>query len=151
MYMHGHAVNARRQQEGLVTINSLWCWGGGEPADLSGLDMRVYNDDFITGAFLDSAGLKPQKLQAISDGEFGQNNICLDLAVLKALKLSQDSDIHTLMDRIESSVLLPLLSHVKNGRLSLRLRTGHEFDFELNRWGFYKFWRKPPDLKDMLQ
>ncbi len=51
MYLHGHPVNAARQQEGKPAINSLWLWGGGtlEPwaAEAAGDFTSIFADDAI--------------------------------------------------------------------------------------------------------
>ena len=150
MYMHSHRVNHKRQQEGLATINSLWCWGGGESEVLSEDNIRVYCDDFLVNSFLAKSGLKAEKLQDISAENVRQNNICVDLSVLQALKSQQNDDIASIIERIETTVLQPVLRNVKSGHLNLRLRSGYDFDFELDRLSSFKFWRKPVSLKTLI-
>ncbi|NNE63125.1 MAG: hypothetical protein HKN34_03495 [Gammaproteobacteria bacterium] len=151
MFMHSHEVNQQRLQEGLPAINSLWCWGGGEVTPLSRTDMRVYCDDFLVNAFLTRSGLMPENPQGISDRDFGQDSIYLDLGLLRALKDPRGDDIHCMLENIENRVLQPLVDGVSAGRLKLRLRVGHEFDFELNRLSSLKFWRKPANLKTVIE
>ena len=151
MFMHSHKVNQQRLQEGLPLINSLWCWGGGEVTTLSNADLRVYCDDFLTSAFLTRSGLKPENPQGIFDQNFAQNNICLDLRLLRALKDPQAGDIRSMLENIENSIFQPLLNRVSRGRLKLRLRTGYEFDFELNRFSSLKFWQKPANLATIIE
>jgi hypothetical protein len=146
MFMHSHEVNQKRLQEGLPVINSLWFWGGGEVSAPSGTNIRIYCDDFLVNAFLTRAGLMPQDPQEVIERNFCQHNIYLDLRLLRALKGEQGYDIHSIIENIESSIFQPLVSSVRSGGLKLRLRVGHEFDFELSRLSPIRFWSKPVNL-----
>ncbi|MCP4432970.1 MAG: hypothetical protein GY806_18510 [Gammaproteobacteria bacterium] len=151
MYMHSHQVNQKRLQQGMATINSLWCWGGGELTAVSNSEVKVFCDDFLTSAFLARIGLVPENLQGITDGIFAQNNICIDLSLLRALKAAQSDDLQAVIESIESTIFEPLLNAVGSGRLKIRLRTGHDFDYLLNRFSLLKFWQKPVNLATVIE
>lgn len=52
MLLHEHPVNIKRQEEGLMPVNSLWCWGGHAfPVKLMPTALRVYADDAFSRGF----------------------------------------------------------------------------------------------------
>lgn len=151
MFMHSHEVNQKRLQDGLPVINSLWFFGGGEVSTPSNTDIRVFCDDFLVNAFLNRSGLVAEDPQEIINANFEQNNIYLDLRLLRALKGEQGFDMHSMLENIENSIFQPLVNNVGRGALKLRLRVGHEFDFELSRLSSMKFWQKPANLMTVLE
>ena len=56
MLFHAHALNERRAEQGMTTINSLWLWGGGRmPASLQAQDAWVCSDDPLARALAQAA------------------------------------------------------------------------------------------------
>ena len=58
MFLHGHPVNAQREDAGQPAINSLWLWGGG--ALPSGVEPRfsaVFSDDPLATGLARAAGI----------------------------------------------------------------------------------------------
>lgn len=146
MFMHSHEVNQQRIREGQLTINSLWCWGSGEPLKLENRNINCFCDDYITARFLENAGLNRQKIVDIERATQAKRNICIDLGLLQALKTPSGQDLVTELERIETVILRPLLEQVQRGQVRLRLRTGHNTDFEIGKYSTLKFWRKPVSI-----
>ena len=46
MFLHQHACNAARSRDGLLPINSLWCWGDGRATGRA-RPARWYCDDTL--------------------------------------------------------------------------------------------------------
>ncbi len=83
------------------------------------------------------------------DKEVSGDTLIVELALLQALKSSQDVDLSTLLASLEYHLFKPLFKAVKAGQINLRLRAGHDFDFLLSRVSTFKFWRKPSTLTDL--
>ena len=150
MFMYSHEVNQERLQDGLPVINSLWLWGGGEVTAPPG-SIQAYCSDFLINAYLARVGLNPEDPQRVNERNFGQHNIYLDLRLLRALKGEQGHDIRSIIENIETNVFQPLDGSVRSGELKLRLRIGHEFEFELGRFSSVRFWRKPANLTTLVE
>lgn len=51
MLLHEHPVNLQREQQGRLTVNSLWLWGGGKAPVKTPLPwQQVYSDDWLVDA-----------------------------------------------------------------------------------------------------
>lgn len=62
--LHGHAVNRAREERGLLPVNSLWPWGGGErPVAVCSDFTAVHGDDPVVAGLCALAGLPCQPLQ----------------------------------------------------------------------------------------
>ncbi len=146
MFMHSHEVNQKRLLEGLLPINSLWCWGAGEYVMPSNPEIQCYCDDSVLGAYLSRGGVRLQALSELSESEFARNNICIDLSLLQALKMPGSEGLPLLLDRLEANLFKPLIKGVDSGQLQLRLRAGYDHDFQLSRYSSFQRWRKPNNL-----
>ncbi len=150
MFMHSHEVNQRRLVDGLPAINSLWCWGAGEFIEPPNPDMQCYCDDSMLIAYAKKGRLGLHSLSEISRSEFARENICIDLSLLQALKLSTEDDLQILLTRLETKLFDPLVKAVRRGQLQLRLRAGHGYDYSLSRLSLLKRWRGPGNLMSVL-
>lgn len=150
MFMHAHEVNQGRLAKGLLPINSLWCWGAGEFVEPPDRQIKCYCDDSILSAYISRAELKLQALDDFPGAGFSKQNIYIDLGLLRALKSSDGEDLQSLLSGMESKLFKPLVKAVDAGQISLRLRTGHDYDFQLSRFSALKSWRKSVNLKMFL-
>ena len=146
MFMHSHEVNQRRLLEGLLPINSLWCWGAGEFVMPPNQAMQCYCDDTMLAAYASRGGLGLRALSELSESEFARENICIDLSLLRALKLPDNDDLQLLLGKLEANLFKPLIKAVGAGQLQLCLRTGYDYDYLLSRFSSLKRWRKPGNL-----
>ena len=144
MYLHQHAINQQRFVEGLLPINSLWCWGGG-PIPQQETATAWYCDDLVLHRFGDSLGLPAEKLRKISDRDHEQDAIIIDLRLLEATKSGVAVALDEMLLDIEQNILAMV---VPMARGKVCLRAGFEFDFNLNPGDRYKFWRTRRNLAD---
>jgi len=150
MFMHSHAVNQQRLLDDKLPINSLWCWGAGKFLPPKKAYTTWYCDDIISRRYADKAGIDNQPISALAGTELTGDSLVIDVSILKVLKSSVDSDLQTVLTSLETSVFAPLISAVNVGRISLRLRAGHENDLILSGLSGLKRWRKPVSLADRL-
>ena len=148
MFMHQHEVNQRRQRRGLLPINSLWCWGGGNPPAPVDRNLAWYCDDPLLNGFARSVGLDPVSVDQIEAGEIGGEVIIVDLRLLEGLKTGQAVALDQLLVDIERQILAPL-SPMRSARL--RLRGGFNYDFCLDPGAGMRFWRRRKSLLDWRQ
>lgn len=146
MFMHGHEVNQQRLENGLLPINSLWCWGGGQLPELPGSRIQWFTDDEILRSFAHSLGIFKDDLAAFSQHDIEGNTVCIDLSILETLKSVQQYDLTQMLSRIEQQLFEVLVPQIKSRRCRLKLRAGHEFDLDLSAFSFYQFWKKPQNL-----
>lgn len=146
MFMHSHEVNQRRLIDGLLPINSLWCWGAGELVVPPNTNIQCYCDDFVLATYANRVGLNVQPLRGSLKARYVKQNIYIDLSLLQALKSPNDDDLRILLTNIELNVFKPLVNAVAAGKLWLRLRTGHQYDYRLSRFSSLKRWRKRSNL-----
>jgi hypothetical protein len=65
MFLHRHPVNERRDNEGRLTVNSLWFWGGGTlPGEVKSAWRQVWSDDPIATGLAALAGAPASALPA---------------------------------------------------------------------------------------
>ena len=150
MFLHSHALNQQRLLDGKLPINSLWCWGAGEFLDPKVRHTIWYCDDEVTRRYADKAGINHQPVSAVCKSEIAGDVLVIDLSILKALKSSEASDLQALLASLETSLFSPLVRAVKTGKVSLRLRAGHETDLILSRISSLKRWRNAVSLADRL-
>ena len=75
MTLHDHAVNLRRQEEGLQAVNSLWLWGGGvAPEQQTRPQPPLYSDDPLLVGYWYAA-------TAVAEPWPGSINACLEQSV----------------------------------------------------------------------
>ena len=133
MFMHSHAINQKRQLEGQLPINSLWCWGGGEYIQPKRPLEYWFCDDPILAGYVDKADIACHPLSAILDIGQAGDSVCIDLRLLQALKTPSGSDLQCLLAEFEAITLAPLLGLVLAGKIQLRLRSAYEEDILLTR------------------
>ncbi len=150
MYMHAHAVNQRRLQNNQLAINSLWCWGAGEYLLPQRRLAAWYCDDLELKTYGGKAGVDCLPLKTLVDKEVEGDSLVVELGLLQALKSPQNADLPALLESLEYRLFQPLLKAVKAGRVNIRLRAGHEFDFLLSRAAMFKFWRKSCTLSGLI-
>jgi len=146
MYLHQHEINQRRQQTGLLTINSLWFWGAGSRLPESGSSASWFCDDELLSQFGRVSGNQVVDTSGLETTCFDQHNLIIDLSVLQAMKTHAESNIQALLQGIEQKLFQPLLAAVSKQQCSLRLRAGSRFDYRLTPFSSLKIWCGPKNL-----
>jgi hypothetical protein len=130
MLLHQHGVNAEREQAGLLPVNSLWLWAGGEYASslVQPYTVVMANEPLLQGL----AGERCRPLPE-SAAHLSQQGACL--VVLDDMDASQ----------LEQKWAAPLLSMVKANKVqNLLLHLEQEqsvISYRLRRQDLWKFWR----------
>jgi hypothetical protein len=144
MLWHAHAVNAAREQQGRVPVNSFWMWGGSDRAPAAWPDLaesasaswlRTLASPALRGAGAATLLARPQDTIAVL-GE--------------ALPAGKEADwsawlMH--MQQLEQQWFAPLLDALHGGRLGklelvLTSRT-HAVAYTITKGSLRKFWRRP--------
>ena len=137
MALHDHAVNLRRQEQGLQPINSLWLWGGGyAPEQTKGALPPLFSiDPLLVGYWLSHSGTVSAWTGDIAScAEHSPNGF---VAVIP-----EQDDPQLLAGCLAE--LRELLHAGRLGRLELMFRDGVEARVERShRW---RFWRRASEF-----
>ena len=145
MFMHQHEINQQRFQRGLLTINSLWCWGAGSLPTEFDANLAWFCDDPILNRFGASLGLNPRPCGSIAGVDKWGHSLIIDLRLMEWLKTGSAAELDRLLLDIDRNLIKPILSSLAKGT-HLVLRAGYELDFELRRGARMKFWRRHKSL-----
>ena len=151
MFMYQHEVNQQRERHNRLSINSLWCWGAGELPARPVLPGAWFCDDELIGRLAARLGLPPRRLAEIETAPAGGDLVAVDLRLIECLKSGGAASLEALLQEIDDGLLRPLLAQVAQNRSRLRLRAGHEHDYELGPASKLCFWRSRRDLASCLQ
>ena len=77
MFMHGHEINQKRLENGLLPINSLWCWGGGQLPEPRGNEIHWYSSDELLNRFADKLGISNSGLDTFGDRDVRNHAVCI--------------------------------------------------------------------------
>jgi hypothetical protein len=123
--LHNHPVNAKRVEQGLLPVNSLYFWGGGALPD----QVRFHADDIVS----DDVLVLALKMQS------GMKSV-----TTPAENVVQDCRKYRDLNTLEHEHLLPAIEKVnakKIGRLILDFADGGSIEIKASqKW---RFWRKP--------
>lgn len=144
MFLHQHEINQQRTLGGLLPINSLWCWGGGESRPPFSAP-AWYGNDTLLNRFAESLGLKTGTLGEFDPDSATGEVLLVDLRLLEATKTGRAIALDSLLLEIEQEILGV---YPEDRRGSTWLRAGFEFDFHLGARDHWKFWRRDKNLAD---
>ena len=136
MALHDHAVNIRRESQGLPPVNSLWLWGGGfAPQQETVPHPPLFsNDPLLKGYWLSKTGV-------VADWP-GTIAACLEASVggfvAQAICGDTDGTQHCLKE---------LRAALESGRVSqVTLIFGNRYRVQIKRSDAWKIWRRKSDL-----
>ena len=136
--LHEHEVNVRRDEEGLLPINSVWFWGGGRAPEKK---VQLLPPFFGTEPLFQGFWASCTGVVAPWPGSFAA---CLDIAVKDLVVVTpagaEDSDSLA----IYLNELRGLLKSGRIDRLVLLFRDG--LVGELGRFDAFRFWRRMSPL-----
>ncbi len=150
MFLHQHDRNSARARDGLLTINSLWCWGGGAVTG-SHRPARWYCDDPLLGQLPRYLGLELSSLGEFTGGLPPADWNYLDLALLETLKGARDETLEDWLREFDRTVLAPALDWVRRHGASLTLRSAGVEDFVIGARDRLRFWRARRSLAERLE
>jgi hypothetical protein len=135
-------VNAQRSEKGLLVVNSLWFWGGGElPQAVCQTDCDlVISDDPLTQGLARLCAVEVQPDDAATDVIKGGGNNILWQTQMKALQESDSEVFAPLLAMLRESMLAELVIDIPGiGRWRIERRA-------LRRW-----WRRRKSLAELLK
>ncbi len=156
MLLHTHPVNAAREAQGRLTINSVWPWGAGSLA--AGLPPRhesVFADTPLARGLARASGGTGEPLPAA----FPSTAAGSALAVLDSLHypaLAGEIDAwQAALRELEAAWFQPLLDALRRRRLDHAriILTGDAacVDLRCGNAGWWKFWQHPLALESFLR
>lgn len=138
MFLHQHELNQQRWQQGLPSINSLWCWGGDAYAGEFLRTTTLFADDEAILALGRLYCVGAERLAALQQASLSApHRIVVELSLLQALKGGNSQQLSTLLDLVESRILQPLLQ----GSDEIHLHAGAEKNIVFRRSMRWRFWR----------
>ncbi|MDH5353993.1 MAG: hypothetical protein OEY09_06055 [Gammaproteobacteria bacterium] len=150
MFLHSHEVNQKRLLNGLLPINSLWCWGAGEFIQPQSTQKHWYCDELTLKAYAEKSNIEQSPVSVLAHTDLNDDSLIVDLRLLDALKSPDAEDLSEILLRLESELFKPLLNRIKSGQVHLRLRAGHENDLSISSASRFRFWKKNTGLIDWL-
>ncbi len=149
MFLHQHARNAERARDGLMTINSLWCWGGGS-VDSEARTATWFCDDPLLRRLPQQLGLETQPLAAFAADSDTRERVYVDLGLLEALKGRRDLVLKDWLLEFDRSILAPAVEGLRRQGGSLTLRAAGADDYRLGARDRFRFWRAERALSELL-
>lgn len=150
MFMYQHEINQARGAQGLLPINSLWCWGAGDPPPANA-KFAWYCDDELLRRFAQNLGMPVAALGDIEAAPARQDSLVVDLRLLEMLKNGDSSELDAVLSEIDTRLIGPLRQHARRARARLRLQAGFDLDFDLGPNAGLRFWRRTRTLADFVQ
>lgn len=128
--LHNHPHNAARAEAGLVSVNSLWFWGGGVLPDGATSDcLTVVSDDSVLHGLAGVGTFKAMPFADFSSFDAITDDTLIDLRAVRDQKV--------LLERW----LQPAFVAAMRGQVNFDLADGRMFQLQPSqRW---RFWRKP--------
>ena len=149
MFLYQHPRNVERVREGLLTINSLWCWGGGD-GEMSHRSARWFCDDALLGRLPQQRGLEIFPLRDFDRQLPRADWVYLDLTLLETLKGLRDEKLESFLETLDRTVMAPALDWTRRHGGSVTLRVAASEDLVLRARDRFRFWRPRRSLVDLL-
>lgn len=148
MLFFGLPINNTREARGDLSINALWCWGGGiMPTLLPSDSDKLLANDADARALAFAAGVPNDSLPNNADSINQPALILLD-ALSGAAQYGDYQGWRDALVQLETSWFAPLLAQIKSGKIStLQIRTStpqHDITWQIQRSDLLKFWRRSP-------
>lgn len=156
MFLHGHAVNAEREERGEPIVNSVWFWGGGEKCGAHGGSFdAIWSDDaaaiaIATAADTHAAGLPGGAdawLDAAARRRPGEAHLIVLDELASARAYRDDESWRSRVAALEAHWFAPLLAALRERRISSLALVVPLSDscwrFDVAPGDLYKLWRRP--------
>jgi hypothetical protein len=148
--LHAHAVNRRRDESGLPTVNSLWPWGAGRlPAAAHRTFDPILADEPVLKGIAHLAGIAARPAPARYAAPVGSVLVRFDQLAEPAAAFDALAWREALMN-LERDWLAPALAALRSGEGGeLRVvaeGTGTAAEIAVTRSDLWRFWRQPMPL-----
>ncbi len=142
MLLHTSLANTRRSEQGFLTINSLWFWGGGELPEAAGesaWDRIVADDPLLLGL---------ARLHGVETATAAATPLRLGAGEAKVL---WQADV-TSLELAERELFAPLVAMLQSGELAeLVLVLPGYGRWHIDRAALRRWWRRRKPLSALLQ
>lgn len=142
MLLHTSPVNLRREEQGLLTVNSLWFWGGGElpPAGSETGWSRVVADDPLARGLARLHGIETDVPASATLASAGKEHDILWLSTLESL------------EQAEQELFSPLHAMLRAGEVAeLTIALPGVGRWHIDRAALRRWWRRRKPLSSLLQ
>jgi hypothetical protein len=140
MLLHSSPVNARRSEQGLLEVNSLWFWGGGalpNAARESAWDRVVADDPLIRG-LATLHGIGSESAPPLPEFPLSEGRVLWQSAIASPLQAEQ-------------ALFAPLLARLRTGELAqLQIVLPGQGSWLLDRAALRRWWRRRKPLSTLL-
>jgi hypothetical protein len=157
MLMHSSSINQQRESGNQLTINSVWCWGGGcVPEGVKGHWDHIWsNDPISTGmamlANIPCSGLPGNPSKWMHDLSAGEHLVILDQLPERLLYEDAQAWLQTIHE-LEEDWFAPLLDSLKSNHFqSLELVTCDGRKYRIEGKHLKRFWKMKKRFKSFLQ
>ncbi|HJS88379.1 MAG TPA: hypothetical protein VJ738_00255 [Steroidobacteraceae bacterium] len=150
MWLHGHAVNAQREQRGAPAISALWLWGGGAPAIAPGAASRELMeaafgaDAYVSGLWRLAGGeIRPMPVDFRT--VIGEPRAQRALGVVEIGELMQAEPSWRLADavtEIDRRLISPALEALRHGELERLALGANDRCLSLRAIDRWRLWRR---------
>ena len=158
MFLHGHPVNERRQDEGKPVINSLWLWGGGRLSrPKPGSFTAAWSNNPLAIGLARAAGMPVHPVPAglaetLAMASPGTNQLVVLDNLLPAVLYEDSEGWRSTWEALESNWFLPLQKALGRQIETLNIVAPTiygELSWSLTGRDRWKFWRKGLPLAAM--
>jgi hypothetical protein len=149
IHLHAADINQFREKNGELPVNSVWFWGMGsldeipEPAWSA-----IFTNDVFASSLAELTDTAcfhvPQHFLGIQENSGGEGDVLVVLPQCQAPSQYQNLELwHKALLLLEGSWFEPVLEWLQQGKLKKLRIISDTHEFQLNRFGLKKFWRKP--------
>lgn len=160
MLLHDHPVNVKREQRGVLPVNSIWPWGAGSlPQNMNSPYTQVWSGDALTRGLAIAAGTAVSHSPTAAAEWLHQaapGNHLIELGKLRSAALYGDFPrwCESLM-LLEKDWISPLLQALARGNITgLTLPVfgvGQANIFSIRRTDLWKIWRRGKPLHHFFE
>ena len=149
MQLHVSDINQLREKNGELPVNSVWFWGMGSlEIDPDPIWNVIFSDNVFTRSLADLTATRchsvPQHFIATQEYCNENDDVLILLPQCQAPAQYQNLQLwQKALLLLEGSWFEPVLEWLQNGKLKNLRIISDAHDFQLNRFGLKKFWRKP--------
>ncbi|MEI7429663.1 MAG: hypothetical protein WCL27_04340 [Betaproteobacteria bacterium] len=165
MLLHAHPINRQRENEGRMTINSLWLWGAGQfqqrtgSAPLKPFDGVWSNNPLANGlagfSGATSHPVPPEATMVLAQAKHGSKQLVVLEDLLNPVHYENSEDYRRAITALENNWFAPLKSALAAGKISqLRIEACTAYatlSWTCQRHDLWKFWHQPHSLAELAQ
>lgn len=151
MLMHMHKVNDNRENNGYMTINSLWFHGAGIPGKFTNKQVNCVcsNHDVVKGLadasqchYMKMPSTVAEYINYLQNSEAATSSL---LHITDLENLVNYTDTRPWLNQLAETLnnwIYPLISFSNKNNFQLTLYTGNEKKYQFSKSDVLKFWRK---------